>query len=341
MSQQPIRRPLILTSDHGPAPRDGEPDRPRRDFEMLAQRLGGRVVYPGSGCGVVAMVERRLRLDIGQAVRARRASASAYMSLSERVGMPLSLLRPDTPHVLIAHLLTSREKRLVSRLTGFLRRADVTLVFSRPQERYLHEEVGLDQRQARFIWDKVDHRFFSPCSNGSGGDYVLSVGREQRDYAALVDALRPLRLPCIIVAGSRWSHRTLPPISVPDHVELRAGLSYRELRELYRGARVVVVPIYPDVDYAAGANGVLEGMSCAAPVVTSDTPGLAGYVSDGENGRLVRPGDPAMLRTVVEELWEDRSQAARIAGAGRETVERERTMEHFVARVCEIVAELG
>lgn len=308
---------------------------------MLAQRLAGRIVYPGSGARAVDGLERKLRLDLAEAVRSRRTGASVYVSFSERVGIPLSLLAPSAPHLLIAHLLTSREKRQVSRLTGFLRRTDVTLVVSRPQERYLREEIGLEEAKARFIWDNVDHRFFEPNKTGSSGDYVLSVGREQRDYQALADALRPLRLRCIIVAGSRWSHRALPPISLPDQVEFRDRLPYRELRELYQGARVVVVPVHPGVDYAAGANGVLEGMSCAVPVVVSDTPGLAGYVKDGENGRLVAPGDAGALRAVIEELWEDRSQAQRIAVAGRETVERERTIEHFATRVCEIVASIG
>ena len=49
----------------------------------------------------------RLRLGVSQAVRARRARASVYVSLSERVGIPLTLLLPAAPHVMIAHLLTT------------------------------------------------------------------------------------------------------------------------------------------------------------------------------------------------------------------------------------------
>jgi len=327
--------PLILSSNRPYGGR--EESRPRTDFDVLARQLGGQILYPGGGMRALALLEDKLRVDFSQAVRARRTLPSAYISFSERVGMPLSLLGPHAPHLMIAHLLTSRQKRLLAKTTRFLERTDRTLVFSRAQERYLREEVGLDQTRVRFIWDKVDHRFFTPGAAQANRGYVLSVGREQRDYQTLVDAVRPLRIRCVIVAGSAWSHRALGSLTVPDHVELREGLSYPALRDLYRGARVVAVPVLPDVDYAAGVNGVLEAMSCARPVVVSDTPGLEGYVRNGEDGRLVPAGDSESLRIVLQELWEDRSQAERLALAGRACVERERTTDHFAARLGDMV----
>ncbi len=288
------------------------------------------------------MAEGAVRLDVSQAVRARRGRPRVYVSLSERVGIPLSLLRPSAPHVLVAHLLTSSQKRLIERLTGFLRRTDVTLVFSRPQERYLREELGLEAAQARFVWDKVDHRFYTPPPpQPEPGRYVLSVGREQRDYATLIAALRDLPIPCVIVPGSSWSHRSLGPLEVPEHIQIRERLSYPELRDLYRGARVVAVPINPGTDYAAGVNCVLEGMACGRPVVAADTPGLAGYVREGHDGRRVAPGDSNAMRAVVQELWEDGAQAERLGAAGRDTVERARTIEHFTQRVAESIESVA
>lgn len=334
------RRPLILLSSHGGLDHSGQTERPQTDFSALAARVDGRISCPGAGAPPVAAAEKRLRLGVSQAVRAWRSRASVYVSLSERVGIPLSLLRPDAPHVMIAHLLTSREKRLAAQHTEFLRRTDITLVFSRDQERYLREDVGLDDQQARFIWDKVDHRFFAPGAPVEGDGYVLSVGREQRDYDTLTEALRPLRLPSVIVPGSTWSHRGLASMSVPEHVQIREGLSYLELRRLYQGARVVVVPVHPGTRYAAGVNGILEGMSCARPVLATDTPGLEGYVDDGVNGRQATAGDPVALRSVIQELWEDRRRAEGLGQAGRKTVVHGRTIDHFVDRVAGLMETL-
>jgi glycosyltransferase involved in cell wall biosynthesis len=331
------RRPMILLSAHPDRNRSDRANCPQTDYDLLAARVRGRISIPGHGAPPVAAVEKRLRLGVSQAVRAYRCRASVYVSLSERVGIPLALMRPGAPHVMVAHLLTSGQKRLVAERTGFLRRTDVTLVLSKAQERYLREDHGLSEQQARFIWDKVDHRFFAPGGAIDGDGYVLSVGREQRDYETLIEALRPLGLPAVIVPGSTWSHRSQSPLPVPDHVQIREGLSYPELRRLYHGARVVAVPVHRDTGYAAGVNGVLEGMSCARPVIVSDTPGLAGYVEDGVNGRTVAPGDPAALRTTIQELWEDRAAADRLARAGRETVVRERTVDHFVDRIARLI----
>ena len=334
-------RPLILTSTRPSRAGFSVADGPRREFELLADALGAQISYPGAPSGALDRLEGKIRLDLAQAVRARRAPASAYVSFSERVGMPLSLLRPRAPHVMVAHLLTSTQKRAAVRMTGYLRRTDVTLVFSRGQERFLREDLGLDERRAQFISDTVDHEFYRPDEYGAEGGYVLSIGREQRDYPALVDALAPLRLPCVVVAGSTWSHRTIAPVTFPDHFELRSGLSYPDLRNLYQRARVVVVPVYRGIDYAAGVTTVLEAMACGRPTVVSDTPGLAGYVRDGEDGRLVAPGDAQALCSAIAELWEDRALAQRLGAAARQTVERERTMERFIDRIRELLAQLA
>jgi glycosyltransferase involved in cell wall biosynthesis len=285
----------------------------------------------------MAYIEGRVRLGFSQAIRARRTDASAYVSLSERVGIPLALMRPNASHVLVAHLLTSRSKRRIAVATGYLSLLDEVFVFARPQERYLTEEMGLAAERVRFVFDKVDAGFFFPSERRGSTGYVLSVGQEQRDYRTLVDAVAPLGLRCVIVAGSMWSHRTLSAVSLPDGVEMRAGLSYRQLRELYLGASLVVVPVRSGSDYAAGVNTVLEAMACAKPVIVSDTPGLEGYVHDGVDGRLVAPGDPRALRQLIEELWEDRIQAERLGAHGRETVERGRTIEHFVSELARAV----
>jgi glycosyltransferase involved in cell wall biosynthesis len=333
--------PLILTSTVRLGVHDPTADEPRRDFDVLAARTGGAVSVPGGGVGPVARTDAALRLDLAQAVRARRTPASAYVSLSERIGLPLSLLGPAGPQVLIAHLLTSQSKRWVQRSTRFLNRIDLTLVFSQAQERYLRDEVGLGPERARFVFDKVDQRFFYPAERPARGDYLVSVGREQRDYATLVEALRPLRLPCVIVPGSAWSHRAMGELALPDHVTVRSGLSYSALRDLYRNARLVVVPVRAQTDYAAGVNTVLEGMACGRPVVASDTPGLSGYIEDRVDGISVPAGAADALRIAIEELWDDTQLGLILGASARETVERERTVDRFAAQIAEWVDALA
>lgn len=311
---------------------------PRRDYSVLAARLGGASVLYAEPTRWLAPVERRIRFSVTQAVRTRRAHPPGVVSLSERAGMPFSLLGGRARHVMVGHLLTSPEKRRAQRLTRFLERVDVTLVFSRPQERYLREEVGLAPARARFVHDKVDHRFFVPGPERASGTYVLAVGRERRDYETLIRALTQIRVPGVIVAGSSWSHRRLQALRPPSNVRVVQGLSYAQLRGLYQQATLAVVPIEPDTDYAAGVNGVLEAMACGLPTIVSATPGLADYVQDGTDGHLVPPGDQPQLANLIERLWNDSDERERVGQAARATVENGRTLEQFADHV---LAALG
>jgi glycosyltransferase involved in cell wall biosynthesis len=330
--------PLVLTSTAPAAlPEHGADDAPRSDFIEIARALGAEVSYPAPGEGLLGRIERRTATDLRQAWAARRAGACLYVSLSEKVGLPLALLdRGRTPHVLCAHHLTSARKRLVQRRTGYLRRFDRVLVYSRTQEAYLRGEVCLPPERVRRVYHHVDHRFFTP-QNGQIGDYVLSVGREKRDYATLLEAVRPLGVPTILVASSPWSRgEESRRTDLPANVTLRRGLSYVALRDLYDRAALVVLPLQAETDYAAGSTGALEAMAMAKPLVVTGTPGIADYVEDGQTARVVPPADPPALRRAITELLEDHACARRLAAGGRCAVEQGRNLDAYVQTVAEI-----
>ena len=44
--------------------------------------------------------------------------------------------------------------------------------------------------------------------NEGAGDLVCTVGREMRDYVTLIEALRPLEIPCHIAAGTAINYDT-------------------------------------------------------------------------------------------------------------------------------------
>jgi glycosyltransferase involved in cell wall biosynthesis len=336
-------RPLVLTSTarNASAVHTSKAS-PRVDFVELAQLLGADLSYPPSVRGLVSTLERRLlHVSVRQAWRARRSRATVLVSLYEGVGTPLALLRPSAPHVLVAHSLTTARRRRLQHLTGFLRRIDRVIVLSSPQLRYLLDDVGLERERVHFLHHNVDHRFFAP-QHGRDRGYILSVGREQRDYATLLEAVGTLGVKAIVVGSSAWSGTSGERFAgVPDNVEVRENLSHEELRALYDGASLVVVPLRPNVDYAAGATAVLEAMAMRKAVVVSAAPGIADYVNDRETGCLVPPGDPAALRDAITQLLADRAEAGRLAARARAVIESDRNLDAYVKRLAAIVAELG
>jgi glycosyltransferase involved in cell wall biosynthesis len=71
-------------------------------------------------------------------------------------------------------------------------------------------------------------------------------------------------------------------------------------------------------------------------VVVSRTRGQRDLVRDGHNGIHVRPGDPRALRAALDHLLAHPEEAERMGRAGRALVERELTLDAWVARVAAV-----
>ena len=232
--------PLVLPSNALPPTATGSGG-PRTDFLELAAALDGApLLYPFGGAA------SDLR-QAGKALR-QRETVGAFVSLSEKVGVPLALLsgqKPRVPHILVAHHLTSERKQQLQRQTRYLHRFSRIVVLCREQKRYLLEEVGLSPERVCFVYDKVDHQFFIPqVSKTQGG--ILSVGRERRDYSILLAAARLLPdKRFTIVSSSLWSQQKeeVGAKALPPNVRLLSWLDWEELRTLYAEAAVVVVPL--------------------------------------------------------------------------------------------------
>jgi glycosyltransferase involved in cell wall biosynthesis len=297
---------------------------------------------PGQLAGSLGRLqEKGRRLGYwGLAWRARRADPPVVVSLSEKIGMCVSILtRPGQAQVVIAHNLTTRRRRALQDRSAWLQRVDRVLVLSRPQEAYLLDEVKLDATRVRFLYDKVDHRFFAP-QGGADEGYVLSVGQTGRDYRTLFEAVGLTGVPTVAVPSSKWIPAADRTGALPPNVTVRQRLSSVALRRLYDRASIVVVPLEPGLEWAAGVNGVLEAMAMRKPLIVSATPGIADYVSDGENALVVPPRDPGALGAAITTLLAERGAASRLAAAGRALVESGRNIDGYVANVTAAASEV-
>jgi glycosyltransferase involved in cell wall biosynthesis len=110
-------------------------------------------------------------------------------------------------------------------------------------------------------------------------------------------------------------------------------LSSVELRDLYRNAAVVVVPLM-NVDWPAGVTSLFEAQACGRPVVVSASEGILDSLEPG-TALVVPCGDAKALREAVLRLIANPAEAAALARAGHESVLRDRTLDQFVARITE------
>jgi glycosyltransferase involved in cell wall biosynthesis len=310
----------------------------------IAQRLGAEL----SGCDLfdatwyhwARQIEKRIKLDLVESVLAagRCSRHNIVLSASEKIAIPLaaflSVTRQKISHVVIAHKLSSGLK------TSFLRMWQLHKTFShmicvcQAQADYAIHQLGVPESRVDFVHDKVDHRFFRPL-NVEIEDYVLAVGREQRDYATLLRAISGTGLRLVVVASSPWSTSQIQ-MDETKEVTVLSHIPYRALRDLYARARLIAVPVF-DVDYAAGVNTVLEAMAMARPLIVSRTRGITDYVVHDETGIYVSPGDAKELRDAILSLWGRTKERHRLGANARQAIDERMNLDVYVDRVVQIV----
>jgi glycosyltransferase involved in cell wall biosynthesis len=160
----------------------------------------------------------------------------------------------------------------------------------------------------------VDCGFFTPGPRRDGpGFRLLSVGHWLRDHATAFAVLARLR-----AAGLDATLRLVtptPPQGVPEGVALEAGLDDEVLRQAYRDADALLLPL----EDATANNAILEAMACGCPVVTTDVGGVAEMTGDA--ARLVPRGDARALADAVLALAADAGAAAALGRAARARAE--------------------
>ncbi len=100
------------------------------------------------------------------------------------------------------------------------------------------------------------------------------------------------------------------------------------------------VLVLPSVSPEPFGLTVIEAMASACPVVATAAGGPLDTVVDGETGRLVKPGDSALLAEAILEIIEDRPRAIHMGQAGRLRACERFTIERLVSDMSAIFDEL-
>jgi glycosyltransferase involved in cell wall biosynthesis len=295
--------------------------------------------------GVRGAVLGRLPMGLAQALEAysRRKQYDAIVSWGERFGLPLAALlkatRSRTPHVaLFSWVSTPKKAAVLRRVHSHIHRL---VVWSSVQYEFAVRELGIPaSRIVQLRW-LVDQHFWRPMPGPT--DMICAVGREMRDYATLIDAIRDWSVPCHIAAKvdvgktDQWMSDIPDPDALPPHITFGTK-PFPELRALYARSRFVVLPIYP-TDTDNGVTAMTEAFAMGKPVICSKVDGQRDLLEHGVNGLFVPPRDPRALREAIEYLWSHPEECERMGREGRRKVEQNHTLDRFVAGVKRAVEE--
>ncbi len=171
-----------------------------------------------------------------------------------------------------------------------------------------------------------------PCSDG---DYIFAGGDSRRDYGPLVAAARDIPRRVVIAA---LDHSRFRGLAIPGNVEI-VRTTVEGFLELLAGAFAVVVPMRGGAVRTGGHQTYLNAMALGKPVVVADDGGANEYITSGQDGFVVRPGDESGMREALLELVGDPERARQIGERARLTASKY-SPEHFFEGVFEVVDEV-
>jgi len=233
----------------------------------------------------------------------------------------------------------ARRPRYRAVLSASVRAADGVLCFSEQNRRDVIAQTGADPARVHALPMTVDENFFVPHTNGDGG-YVLTVGFDPgRDYRTFTEAIAGLPYKVVMVAKPQ----DLEGLTTGPNVTIEPDASYLRLRDLYAGARCVVLPIHPEnFTFGAdvsGATVLTEAMAMAKPMVLTYRSHWEDYVVDGESALFVPPRDPDAMRDAIRRIWEDRPLARSLGDAALARAREDMSSSRFAERLADIIGQ--
>jgi glycosyltransferase involved in cell wall biosynthesis len=159
------------------------------------------------------------------------------------------------------------------------------------------------------------------------GKYFLYVGRlsSEKGPEILLRAAPELTNEDIrLVGDGPDENRLRQEYGRQENVRFLGRREGQELRELFAGARAVVVP---SVCYENFPMVILEAYAHGKPVVASRIGAIPELVEDGGTGLLFEPGNCAELASKLRELVRSPARAQDMGLRGRARVERELSPE--------------
>ncbi len=264
--------------------------------------------------------------------------------------------------VLVSDWLSRPRKATLMRRLRLHRHIRAIVNTSTVQMEFEATRLGIPRDKLHHEPLPVDERFWLPGGPPTGR-MICSVGWEARDYRTLFRAVEGLDLQVQLAVGitalgganadtpSNAPLARFEPLRntfsfnlhkdwmddvaqgrVPANVRVDYQLSPRALRDLYAGARFVVVPLH-DVDSDCGMTTITEALAMGKALIVTATRGQVDVVRDGEHGLYVPPGDATALRSAIEYLLANPGVVDRMGRAGRALAESRHSLDRHVQRL--------
>lgn len=317
---------------------------PASEVEALAAG-GGLTVVPlpleagarrANAAALAALVARH-RPELVNSQSARDREALTWLRLTGRLSVPLVLTRRQMPRTFfLENWLASRAAdRVVAvshAVAGALRRRGT------PVRKLVVVHNGL-------IAERVDHPVserelfqWKDRIGWSPAQRPVGIVARPKDQRVVLEALRLVRTPVrLVLAGvDPASPLGAAARSVgPPHAVVCLPFA-ADVAALYRLLEVVLLPSRME----GFSQSLLEAMALGKPVAASAAGGNPELVTQGTDGLLVPPLDPAAWAAAIERLLGDAAFAAGLGSAARHTARERFSLDRTVAGTLDVYRSL-
>lgn len=228
--------------------------------------------------------------------------------------------------------------------------ADFLVTCTAANAGYLHRIVSPSAAQRLHVLHHgVDLHRFVP---GNAGDRhrILSVARlvPKKGFADLIAGLELLardgyRFEAEIFGGGPLHDDLVDQgraAGLADRLRFHGARTQEAIINAYAKAGLfALAPVITEAGDRDGIPNVLvEAMACGLPVVSTRVSGIPELITDGIDGILVDPHDPAALAEAIARLLTDHAFAARLGKAARRKVERRFDIRRTATRLSRLFA---
>jgi len=233
--------------------------------------------------------------------------------------MSLLLFFKRKPKIVISHFNVLRRR-------GFLGKWIGRLLFKRIDHCFVHSGTDIEIAVDLYCLPK-EHLSFRPFVrltapahgepnnvylSGDQKPFILSYGVNARDYKTFFRAIEGTDLSAIVVARDY----NLAGLDIPDNVRTFCNIPLAECDRLV-GKCLFTVFTFDGSEPSCGQISIVTSFMLGKPTICTDIAGVRDYVSDGENGLLVKLGDVDDLRNKILKLTHDKELYNHLSAGAR------------------------
>jgi glycosyltransferase involved in cell wall biosynthesis len=268
---------------------------------------------------------------------ARDRIALTWLGMSGRLAIPLVATRRQMPRTMfLENWVASRVAARVIAVSSAV--AEALVRRGTPRRKLVVIPNGLvaervdlgaapaavEEWRARIGWDP--------------GRRTLGIVSRRKDQAIVLAALAEVRTPVRLVLAGAGQDEVLAEAAsqIPSRHAVVMLPFVPDVRPLYELLELVLLPSRME----GFSQALLEAMALGKPVIASAAAGNLDLVTDGMDGLLVSPTEPAAWATAIERVLADPALGDRLGAAGRRTARETYALEHTVERTAALYCDV-